>query len=306
MFGRVACSLFAMTSGFFLIEKEGVRFSRIAMMIFDVLFLTALIAAVVWVTGIIAASSIFTWLFRTTLNWYIIYYVLFSFFIPYVNRLLRSLDRRAFAKLMLTIFVVWSVLPTLTFQQIDFREMDFFIVMYTAGAFIRLHVHGKVKYKNIWNLLIALGAAAVMLLSVPAIDALAVRMNSDALVQNACYFREYNMVPAVIFAVFLFMYFARLTFYSKAINFVAGSVLHILMIHQNEFIAYIVWIKIYTNYEHIEQSYLLAPIKIACMFIGCLLISIAYRLTVRKYVEKLADRCLRPRERSEKERGVAT
>ena len=206
---------------------------------------------------------------------------------------------------MLTVFIIWSVLPTVTFRQIDFGEMDFFIVMYTAGAFIRLHVYGKTKYKNIWNLAIALGAAALMVLSVVVMDALAVKTGNVFFLDNACYFREFNMVPAVVCTVFLFLFFANLNFYSKTINFMAGSVLQILIIHVNEYFAWFAWHRFSSNSEHIDWPYLHAPVKIACVFGICLLVSIAYRLTLRKPVERLVNRRLPPKASSGKERGVS-
>lgn len=285
MFGRVACSIFAMISGFFLIQKERVALSRIVMIVFDVLFFTALIAVIVWATGLIPMKL--KYMIYMRLNWYVTYYVIFCFFVPYINLFLRALDRHAFAKLMLLIFIVWSVLPTLTFQQINFSDFDFFIVMYTAGAFIRLHVHGKMGYRNVWNLLIALGAGALMVLSVPLIDALAVKTDSDFLVQNACYFRDCNMVPAVICAVFLFLYFARLDFYSRGINFVAGSVPQIFIIHVDNYFGWTVNHIISSNYAHMNRPYLHALVKISCVFVFCLLISIVYRLTVRRAAERV-------------------
>lgn len=290
MFARMACSLFAMISGFFLIERKTVDYSKAAMIVFDVAFFTVVIAAFSWVTGVVQITM--RDLLYSGLYWFIVYYLIFYFFVPYINKLLCSLDKAGFVKLLTLMFCLWSVVPTLTLRQINFVYMDFFIVMYTAGAYIRLYVYRKVHYRNFWNLLIALAAAVFMVFSVDVFDAIGTATGKDFFVENACYFRELNMVPAVICAVSLFLYFSNLTFYSGAVNFMAGSTLHILILHNNEFFRQWIWEGIYPNAEYMVWPYVHAPIKIVCMYIGCLLISVVYRQTIRRPVKRVISKKL--------------
>lgn len=291
MFARMACSIFAMISGFFLIERKKIDYSKAAMIVFDVVFFTVVIAAFVWVTGVV--NMTLRDLIYSGVYWFIIYYLIFYFFVPYINKLLCSLGKAGFVKLLTLMFCFWSVVPTLALQQINFKDMDFFIVMYTAGAYIRLYVYRKVHYRNFWNLLIALAAAAFMVLSVGVFDAIGTATGKDIFVEIiACYFREFNMVPAVICAVSLFLYFSNLTFYSGAVNFMAGSTLHILILHNNEFLRQWLWEGIYPNAEYIARPYVHAPIKIICVYIGCLLISVVYRQTIQKPVKRAVSKKL--------------
>lgn len=291
MFSRMACSLFAMISGFFLIERKMIDYSKAAMIVFDVLFFTVVIAAFARATGVVHMTL--RDLIYSGVYWFIIYYLIFYFFVPYINKLLCSLDKAGFVKLLALMFCFWSVVPTLTLRQINFSDMDFFIVMYTAGAFIRLYVYRKVHYRNFWNLLIALAAAAFMVFSVGVFDAIGTATGKDIYVEIvACYFREFNMIPTVICAVFLFLYFSNLTFYSEAVNFMAGSTLHILILHNNEFLRQWIWEGIYPNAEYIVWPYVHAPIKIICVYIGCLLISVMYRQIIRKPVQRVVSKKL--------------
>ena len=171
MFGKMACSVFAMIGGYFLLERTTVDRYKIAMVIFDAAFLTVMAGVFVQAAGIDRVTLF--GMVRAGMTWYVIYYLIFSFFAPFFNRLLRLLDKRAFQTLLALLFIFWSVIPTLTFRKINFGELDFFIVCYAAGAYIRKYVHGQVRYKNGWNLAVGLGACALMVLSVAAIDALA-------------------------------------------------------------------------------------------------------------------------------------
>lgn len=288
MFGRMANSIYAMISGYFLINRESTDFTKSVLIVFDVVFFTTVIAVVVWATGIVPITL--QDIIYSGLYWYIIFYLIFSFFAPYVNKLLRLLDREMFIKLLALMFFFWSVIPTFTFRKIDFSELDFFIVMYTVGAYIRLHVREKTTFRNQKRLMIALCSAAFMVLSVIVFDVLGIVTGRDFFVVNACYFREFNMIPAVVCAVFLFLYFANTTFYSKTINYVAGSSLHILIIHLNEFLRRWIWEVVYPNAEYISCPYIHAPVKIICVFVGCLTISVVYRRTVRKLAERTVER----------------
>lgn len=171
MFGWIGYSMFVLICGYSLLERTTVDRHEIAMLAFDVAFFAAAIALIMQSLGI-AQVTLFG-LVRAGLTWYVVYYLIFSFFIPFLNRLLRTLDKRTFQILLALLFVFWSVVPTFTFRQIDFSRLDFFIVMYTAGAYIRRFVHGQTRYKNGWNLAVGLGASALMVLSVAVFDGLA-------------------------------------------------------------------------------------------------------------------------------------
>lgn len=288
MFGRMACSVFVLISGYFLVDKTSVDRVKYALVIFDVAFFTTVIGIFIQAAGIAHVTPF--GLVRSGMTWYVVYYLIFSLFAPYLNRLLSTLDKKSFQMLLALMFIFWSVVPTLTFQQIDFGELDFFIVMYTVGAYIRRFVHGQVRYKNRWNLVVCLCASAFSVLSVAALDALSKVTGSAFFMENACYLREYNMIPSVIIAVSLFLFFSNLTFSSRPINYVAGSMLHVLIIHMNVYMRRWIWQGLYPNKAYADWPYLHAPVKILCVFTVCLLISMIYRATVRKWAGKALGR----------------
>lgn len=70
------------------------------------------------------------------------------------------------------------------------------------------------------------------------------------------------------------------------INYAAGSMLHVLIIHMNAYLRRWIWQDAYPNAAYAAWPYLHAPVKILCVFAGCLLVSMAYRATVRKWAGK--------------------
>ncbi len=288
LFGWVGCSVFPVISGYFMLEKTTVDRYKIAMVVFDVAFLTAMVGVFVQTAGI-AQVTLFS-VARAGMTWYVIYNLIFSFFVPFLNRLLRSLDKKSFQTLLALIFIFWSVIPTLTFHQVTYGRLDYFIVFYTIGAYIRRYVHGQVRYKNGWNLVICLGACALMVLSVAVFDAMAKITGNTFFMENAYYFRDYNMILPVIGTVSLFLFFSNLEFYSRPVNYVAGSILHVLIIHMNAYMRRWIWEGVYPNAAYAAWPYIHAPVKILCVFAGCLLVSMVYRATVRKWAGKALGR----------------
>lgn len=94
------------------------------------------------------------------------------------------------------------------------------------------------------------------------------------------------MILPVIGSVSLFLYFSNLEFTSRPVSYAAGSMLHVLIIHMNGYLRQWVWVDVYPNAAYAQWPYLHAPVKILCVFAGCLLVSMVYRATVRKWVGK--------------------
>ena len=283
MFGWVGYSLLVMVIGYRQHGQKTVDRRKIALLVFDVAFFTLAIPLIMQALGI-AQVTLFG-LVRAGLTWYVAYYLIFSFFAPYLERLLDLLDKRTYQTLLALIFIFWSVIPTFTFRQIDFSRLDFFIVMYAAGSYIRRYVHGQVRYKNGWNLAACMVICALMLLSVAVFDALAKVTDNSFFLENALYFWQCNMILPVIGSVALFLYFSNLKFTSRPMDYAAGSMLHVLIIHMNGYLRRWVWEDVYPNKAYAASPYLHAPVKILCVFAGCLLISVVYRATMRKWVD---------------------
>ena len=152
--------------------------------------------------------------------------------------------------------------------------------MYVVGAYIKLHIHEKIIYKNKWNLFLGLGSAGLIILSVFAFDFVGYMLKNNGIVQMYRYFGEYNTVFAVLCAVFIFLFFLNINFKSKIINLAAGSVLGIYLIHDNEFFSYWIWQVLYPNINYISSPYLHFICKVSGVFIVCLMIDLLRRATI--------------------------
>ncbi len=166
--------------------------------------------------------------------------------------------------------------------------MDFFIVMYLIGAYIRLYI--KSIYSNRRKIFLCLVLSTlIMLLTVPVIDFIGKILKANVIINHATYFMKYNSIISVVWAVSVFLFFCTLKFKSNIVNYIAGSVLGIYLIHDNFILRQYIWQVIYPNSNYIEFPYIHAATKIFSVFAICLIIDILRRITI----EKVFNSCLR-------------
>lgn len=285
MFGQAACSAFALISGFYMVERRTDRhYRRIVPLAAEMVFYSLGI----WLISLLAGRplsladgqrAVFPFLWE---YWYVSYYLIFYLLIPFINPFVLGMSKRTFRRLLIIVYVLWTVIPTFAAKSWSFSDLDFFLVMYLTGAYIKLHVHQKASYDNRWNLAAALAAAALMVLSVVGFAAVGYLLHSDFFVWNTAYFRDYSKLPAVIFAVALFLYFSNVQFVSRTVNRLAGSMVGIYLIHDNYIARKFIWQTLWPNAEHLAAPYLHALVKIPAVFLVGLGIDLARRATVGK------------------------
>lgn len=286
MFGRAACSIFMLISGFFLIERGRERhYRRVVPLAAELFFYSVTILAAVCLFKLrpVSLPDVIHALFPVIWgNWYVVAYLMVYMLVPFLNPLLLALDKKKYQGLLLTVFILWSVIPTFTGMDWEFSNLDYLLIMYLAGAYIRLHVDGEVRYKNSWNLLVSLGSAVLLLLSAAALNVLGGYLNSEYIVKNATYFHAPESVLAVVFAISTFLYFSRLKFSARAVNDLAGSMIGIYLIHDSNLLRGWLWTELSPNAAHLGTVWVHAPVKILAVFAVCLAIDLLRRATVER------------------------
>lgn len=293
MYGRLACSVFALISGYFLINSR-ISYKKILSLIGTLFFYSWMILLIVWEFHLVPISptSVVHAIFPIVWgNWYVVWYLLFYLFLPFINPWLLSLQKKEYIKLIFLLLILWSIIPTFTKQAWTFDPWTFFGVMYIVGAYIRLFADEKF-YRNRWNLIVAIISAASMSLSVIVLDFTGYVFHADGFIKNATYLMEYNTIFAVTCAISLFLYFKNLNFYSPIINTIAKSVIGIYLIHDNELISKYIWEIILPNTQYVNTAYVVphAIIKIITVFFICLLIDRLRLMIIQPFFEKYLDR----------------
>ena len=289
LFGRLACSVFVMISGFYMVDSINVKhYRKIVPVIAQLVFYSVLFCAVVYAcdSSLITLKSLIKSFFSIIWgNWYVVNYIILFLMIPAINQMINNLSRKNFTILIVVLFFVWSIIPTFT-KAWSFSEIDFFVVTYLLGAYIKKYIHGKVNYKNIWNLILSLFFGVSLVLSTLVIDFVARSLNSETIFSYATYLKEFNSVLALPCAVFIFLFFSRISFESDVINYISKSTLGIYLIHDNFLFRVIIWERIFPNIDYVNNPYIHSVIKIFVVFAVCLIIDIIRRETIEKIFVK--------------------
>lgn len=294
MFGRLSCTIFALITGYYMIESD-TNYTKIISKDFELLF-----KLVIYSYFLIIINTIFHFaslsggeLVKAGVpfvfeNWYIKYYLLFSLLVPYLNIWLKKLNELQYRKLVFIVLLLWSVIPTLTINTISSGELDFFIAVYIIGGYIRLHVNldsiNNAKAKGF--MLISIVA---LIGSVLFFDYLGIILKSDTLIAKATWFKNYNSILAVCCAISVFVYFLKKNFYVGAINTISKTALGVYILSDSIVVRNYIWNVVSPNENYVENPYLHAPIKIFVVFVLCMLIDLVYDVTLGKIVQRISE-----------------
>ena len=289
LFGRASCAVFALITGFFLISSNGKNhYRKVVTLIAEVVFYSVVIAFILYIFKLVPLTpkdlikSFFPLFWN--INWYILYYILFYFLVPFINPWLRSMNRKQYTLLVMILFIMYSVIPTIINTWL-FSELDFFLVLYIIGGYIKLHIYKKVTYKNQYNLLLGLLSMLCMAPITFGLDFGSYMLKSSALVSHLTPIQDIYSVFSLSSAIFIFLYFANLNFTSKFINRISTTVLGIYLIHDNEFLRPYIWEKLSPNIHFMMNPYLHMFLKVSCVFILCILIDLLRQITVGRIFE---------------------
>lgn len=304
MYGSLSCDIFALITGYYLINERGnvqKRFCKVIRLFLEMLFYSISIYAIMVLTRLVPLSI--TGIYKALLpnlwgNWYVIAYLLFYLFVPFLNPILLNLSKQKYKWFIVLLLFCWSVVPTFTYLDPawSWSNVDFFIVMYTIGAYFRLHVKEKVYVReNILNrkdLSLVCGILSIILLggSICFIDFVGIKLGRVEILSQGTYFMPLYSVLAVFCAISWFSYFSTVEFKSSMISFVSGTTLGIYLIHENDYIRIWVWQMIYPNVNYVNSPYVHFVVKVVLIFVICCIIE-AVRLKtfakIDKHIEKI-------------------
>lgn len=286
--GRLSCDVFVLITGYFLI-KQKFNVKRILKLIIKLCIYSVSIYIILRCFNLVDTDTktlkeqLLSMVYG---NWFVVHYVIIYILSPFLNKMINCLDKVSHFRLICILILVWSIIPTFTEFTWSFSSIDAFLVMYIIGAYIRLYSIGN-KDNKLNILILSIGLVLLTIISV----FMSYKMSPF---QNAKdFFWNLNNLFMVIVAIYLFKVFQNMEFVNRPINYIAGSVLGIYLIHDNNILRPIIWFKIYNNMKYINSNYYIfnVIIKLVCIFIACLIIDkIVTKIldfTVYKLIDKL-------------------
>lgn len=156
-------------------------------------------------------------------------YLYFFLLIPFLNLLVRNMDKSKFKALLCILLFMYTLLPSIGFKTV-FSSIIWFSVIYFIGAYIRLFINMEaLDYK-------VLGKICIVMLLLSWSSILFMVKVGMYLGKFAPYFfvADENKILALLLAISAFLFFLKLPVKnSKFINAVSAASFGVLLIHTN-------------------------------------------------------------------------
>ena len=136
---------YIMVTGYFQSNSK-FKQSNVWALINSNLFYRIVILIILSITGYVTmnALEIFkeTFIINFTEYWFVRVYLILYCISPFLNKLIQNLEKSEFKKLLFIVFIIFSVLPFISNNQIisnDGFTLSQFIFMYLLGAYLRIY-----------------------------------------------------------------------------------------------------------------------------------------------------------------------
>lgn len=242
----IAVNCFVLISGFFMIGSE-LKLSKIIKVVIQVEMFSIL--------GTIIGCYIFNQEFTLQVllmtifpltnesYWFVTHYIILMLFSPFLNKLIHSLEKRDFEKLLVVEIVVFSIIPTIFLwsRRVLGTGYNFvwFIVLYCIAAYIRLYglKFGK-KWICLYIALAIVGVVSRLVIGNATLYLFGVEKGTDLLY-------SYNSILVLVMSIVVFMFFTKVKIktekMSKAILFLSTNSFGVYLCHEHFMIRQPLW-----------------------------------------------------------------
>lgn len=216
--------------------------------------------------------------------WFINPYLVIYCLSPFLNKFIDSLDKKIYQKLLIVLFIILSIFPYVTGNQIypnDGFTLYNFVILYLIGAYLRRYpLKESYLFKNLSNNYFQIFTIVVFFACIiinysfnrTAYSILGTNSLFDMFGYNIINMtRAYSNPIVIIQSLAFFTFFGTLNFKSKLINRLSKLTLGVYIIHDNLYIRRNIykWIGI-DGPEVISYKYIIYAILAALIiYIGC-------------------------------------
>ena len=280
----VAVNCFVLVSGYFMIDKKQVKVRKFVNLIGINVFYGLLMYAIkvifvatqgnfeIDIKGLAKAIIPFH-----GAKWFVGSYSVLFLLSPYLNILLNQLSKKQFIQLLFVLVISFSVIPTIL-PIISYNDRGYgvlsFILLYCIGAYLKTYPL-KLKSKALF--------LGIYLLSTSATYVLLLYLGESSFALN------YNTIFNITSSVSLLLFFSRITFHSRNINFLSSFSFAVYLIHTDSAIILILFKEILKTNLFWDSNLFLVHLlgSVVLIFIGCVSIEVMRRYFVSLIGERL-------------------
>lgn len=201
-------------------------------------------------------------------------FLLFYLFIPFLNTLIRNLERKLHLRLVGLLIFIYVILGSIPYITVSINYVSWFCVLYLIASYLRLY------QDSICVLQKRLGLKLCMSLLVSSLSVIILAWYGEKTNTSLYYYfvSDSNKILAVVTSIFAFCYFKSLKIkYSKIINTISASTFGVLLIHANSnTMRQWLWKDVLKNTEMFNTPYYIchAILSVLIVFAICCIIDI--------------------------------
>lgn len=288
--GKIGVDIFILISGYFLVtalERRTSKLIKLWLQIFtySILSFTFFIAlgmenfSVKELIRHLCPVTFELWWFAST------YFVLYLLF-PYINKLVKTLDKKQYQKMLVLLTVCWCIIPTFFGQAFQRNHLILFIYLYLLGGYVKIYdIKSQISGERYVTAALILTVLTFFLTVV--FDLLGMKIKFFGI--HATYFYGEEKLPVILISFLMFIGFCKMDIkYSRMINFISSATFGVYLIHDNRYISEFLWKKVF-RIAIFSESYFLIPytiMVIIIVFVVCTIIELCRINIIEKHYLK--------------------
>lgn len=287
MGGKIGVNVFVLISGYFLIVAPKIKISKVIKFWLQIAFYSFIIFALFVGTGLKSFSVIelVKHIFPVIMNqwWFASTYFVLYLLSPYINILLKNLNRRQYIIFLVLLGGCWCVIPTFTAQNFQSNSLAWFVYLYAIAGYIKLFGLKKNVTSKKW-ILLAIFFAFLTYVSVVTFDLLGMKVVFFG--KNATFFYNMQSFPMLVISVSLFLGFRALNIgCNKFVNTISAATFGVYLIHEEPYVRDFLWSRVVktTSYTTSKILILYSLVVIMLVFVVCTMIELLRIHVIEKH-----------------------
>lgn len=274
----IAVNVFIIITGYFSCEKKSINISKVIKLYSIAIFYGIMIFLILLLfkKTIINFNLVKQFFNATFSRWFVLTYCILYLLIPFINKLILSINKKELKTLIginIIVFYMWSTFFTNTTIVDSGYGITNFIILYMMGAYIKLYINDDSKTYYIYLYIICTLITTIY-----------------SFIYGRAW--SYSTIFNLISSISLFMIFKNIKIKNnKIINSLATYTFTVYIIHENNFVVKFIYNNIFKSNLFWNSNYMIIHLIITTIgiYLMCVIIEYLRRKIFSKYFDNKID-----------------
>jgi surface polysaccharide O-acyltransferase-like enzyme len=285
--GKAGVDCFVLIGSYFLVKSK-IKLSKVVSLVINVV----LYSYIIWILFTIAERGSINDGVLSPIKgnpyWFAKTYCVLLMLSPILNIILKNCSSITLYRIGIVVLTIVLVFLPFKYSQYNFclnHRIFAFLYIYLLAGYIRKTEENKKDYRKIQFII---GVCFSLLSLIITILYIIYYMRGRDVIESYIFFNE-NGVACLLLSIGLFLIFKNWKLnYSKKVNYIAASTLGVYFIHDNRYVAPMLWDLVDSKNIH-EYMALYAVVVCLIIFIVCCILDILKRLIFDKLISSVSE-----------------